>query len=504
MITFKIDNLEVCAPEGSTILDAAENAGIYIPTLCYLKKYKPSASCMVCVVRIEGMKHLVPACGTRIAENMHVTTCDDQIQKARSAAIELLLSDHIGDCMGPCTVGCPAKMDIPLMIRQIAGSDFVGAIQTVKKDIPLPAILGRICSAPCEKVCRRKQVDDTVSICLLKRFVADLDLNSVAPYKPECTPDTGKKVAIVGSGPAGLSAAYYLQQAGISCSIYDEHAQIGGALRYGDIDHSVLPVEVVDKEVRQIIALGVIFFGNTCVDREISMEELKGRYDAVLLATGSKETKIKVERPKYMTSDWGVFAAGECIGSRNLWIRAVADGKEAALSIKSFLLGQDIQKTPYNHRIGRIEPGQMDIFMKNAAKTARMKPQTANAGLNVDQAQQEALRCLHCDCRKADICRLRDLATELNAHQKTWRGEQKLFRQITEHEQIVFEPGKCIQCGLCIQAAQSEGEPMGLSFQGRGFDEEITVPLNKSFIDGLTKSAKKCIEVCPTGALALK
>jgi predicted molibdopterin-dependent oxidoreductase YjgC len=146
----------------------------------------------------------------------------------------------------------------------------------------------------------------------------------------------------------------------------------------------------------------------------------------------------------------------------------------------------------------------MAILMKQAAETARVESQTPEKGLTAEQAQQEAARCLHCDCRKADSCQLREMANELNARQRTWQGEKKLFRQITEHEQILFEPGKCIQCGLCIQMAQTEGEQVGLSFQGRGFDEEIAVPLNKSFACGLTKAASKCVEICPTGALAIK
>jgi ferredoxin len=212
------------------------------------------------------------------------------------------------------------------------------------------------------------------------------------------------------------------------------------------------------------------------------MEQLKRQYDAVLLATGTQEDgKIQVDRLSYMTSEKGVFAAGGCIGSRNLHIRAVADGKEAADSIQSFLLdGKVHPKFAYNHRMGRLEPEEMDVF------------------------KNQASRCLHCDCRKADNCRLRDLATDLGARQRNWQGEKKLFRQVTEHEQIVFEPRKCIQCGLCIQVAQSENEKIGLSYQGRGFEEEITVPLNQSFANGLTKAAEKCTKICPTGALAAK
>ena len=196
MITLTIDNKEIQVSDGSTILNAAEKLGIHIPKLCYIKTLKPSVSCMVCLVHVEGLKSLVPACGSKAADKMVVTTQSDEIYAARIAAIELLLSDHVGDCLGPCMIGCPAKMNIPMMIRQIAAGDFKTAIKTVKRDIPLPAILGRICSAPCEKVCRRAQSDEAVSICLLKRFVADWDLASSNPFQPQCIEPTGKNLCL--------------------------------------------------------------------------------------------------------------------------------------------------------------------------------------------------------------------------------------------------------------------------------------------------------------------
>jgi ferredoxin len=517
MVILKINNQQVEVEQGATILDAATRAGVRIPTMCFLKGYAPSTSCMVCVVEVKGRASLVPACGAVAFDGMEVVTESDEIHAARTAAIELLISDHVGDCLGPCTVGCPAKMNIPLMIRQIAAGDWAAAIATVKKDIPLPAILGRICSAPCEKVCRRKQADDAVSICLLKRFVADMDLASDKPFMPQCRPLNGKKVAVIGAGPAGLSAAYYLRQQGVDCVIYDRHEKTGGTLRYGDIDQSILSATVVDREIAQLLSVGVQFKGNIEVGRSVSIEELKSQCDAVLLAIGSKwvsegmdwpigsvDGKIKVSRSDYATSNPGIFAAGGCIGSRNLFIRRIADGKEAAVSIQLFLCcGEELPKPAYNHRAGQLKPDEIAVLMEHSAGRARVESEEEK-GLTRVQAQQEAARCLHCDCRKPDDCRLRQMATELNAHQRTWKGEKKLFRQVTEHEQIVFEPGKCIKCGLCIQTAQTEGEQIGLSFKGRGFDAEITVPLDKSFACGLTNAAQKCVEICPTGALAMK
>ena len=202
-----IDNREVEVPGGATILDAAEKLGIDIPTMCFMKGCQPSTSCMVCVVKVEGRAVLLPACGTLAEEGMRVVSDCEEVHEARKTALELLLSDHVGDCLGPCHVICPAEMNIPLMIRQIAAGQMRDAIETVKNDIALPAVLGRICPKPCERGCRRAAIDDAVSICLLKRYVADVDLESAKPYSPVCESKQNKRVAVIGAGPAGLAAA---------------------------------------------------------------------------------------------------------------------------------------------------------------------------------------------------------------------------------------------------------------------------------------------------------
>ena len=160
-----IDQREVEVPEGATVLDAARKLGIDIPALCFHEGCNPSTSCLACLVRIGGEERLVPSCATAAAEGMQVESETEAVRQARRTALELLLSDHLGDCMAPCQLGCPAQMDIPTMLRQIAAGQLREAIATVKRDIALPAVLGRICPAPCEKVCRRGDLDAAVSIC---------------------------------------------------------------------------------------------------------------------------------------------------------------------------------------------------------------------------------------------------------------------------------------------------------------------------------------------------
>ncbi|MHC4664732.1 MAG: FAD-dependent oxidoreductase, partial [Planctomycetota bacterium] len=239
-----VDHREVEVDNGTTILDAAGNIGIEIPTMCFLKGQKPLTSCMVCVVKASGFDKLVPACATIVEAGMRIETDCQEVHEARKAALELLLSEHVGDCIGPCQVTCPAGMNIPLMIRQIEAGDLREAIATVKKDIALPAVLGRICPAPCEKACRRVAFDEAVSICLLKRYAADVDLESAEPHSPVCKRSQNKRVAIVGAGPAGLAAAYYLLQDGYSCTIFDEHEEPGGMLRYG-VPRENLPIDIL-------------------------------------------------------------------------------------------------------------------------------------------------------------------------------------------------------------------------------------------------------------------
>jgi NADPH-dependent glutamate synthase beta subunit-like oxidoreductase/ferredoxin len=513
-----IDNRELEVDGGATILDAAGKLGIEIPTMCFLKGAMALTSCMICVVKVEGMDKLVPACGTAAEEGMRVETDCEQVRQARKAALELLLSDHVGDCMGPCQVTCPAGMDIPLMIRQIGAGRLRDAIVTVKKDIALPAVLGRICPAPCEKACRREAYDEAVSICLLKRYVADVDLESEKPWSPRCETAKKKRVAVIGAGPAGLAAAYHLAQEGYQCTILDEHEQPGGMLRYG-IEPGKLPQDVLDAEIDLIFKLGVKFTGKTKVGDDLSLRDLQKDFDAVFVAIGELKDGdgewlgletgakgIKTTPSTYQTNMPGIFAGGDAVRKRRLAIRSVADGKEAAVAISQYLSGKVVTGPPksFNTRIGRLKDGEMEIFVCDVSKAGRVMPTSKDSGFTDEQAKQETARCLHCDCRKARNCKLRDYSKDYLARPGRYKADRRLFEQHTQHAEIIYEPGKCIGCGLCIQISASAGESLGLTFIGRGFDVRVAVPFDHSIAEGLKHAASQCVRACPTGALAFR
>lgn len=516
MPTIRIDNQEVEVAGGATILDAAGKLGIEIPTLCFLPGREPSTSCMACVVKVNGQ--LIPSCAAKAQEGMVVESETDDVRAVRRAALELLLSDHLGDCMGPCQVICPAGMDIPLMIRQIAAGSLDQAIVTVKRDIAIPAVLGRICPAPCENGCRRRQADQPVAICLLKRYVADVDLASEEPYLPDRPAPSGKKVAIVGAGPAGLSAAYYLLAMGHECSIYDDRPAPGGALRHS-VPQDRLPADVLDAEIDVIRRLGAAIVTDTRIGEGISLADLRRDFDAVLLATGTPSggdaevlqvagagKAIAADRKTFQTDLAGVFAAGNAIRPANkLAVRSAADGKGAATAIDQFLRSLAVigQPRPFNCRIGKLLEGEIEQFMAGASSDARVAAAGGpNAGYTADQARAESLRCLHCDCRKADDCRLRDYSGKCGASVGRYKAPRRRFASQADHAKVIYEPGKCISCGICIQIAAEHREPLGLTFVGRGFDVRVAVPLAGSLAEGLAAAAAACAAACPTGALA--
>ena len=520
MPVLTIDNRKVEVSEGQTILDAAEKIGIEIPTMCFLKGLKPSTSCMICVVKVEGKANFVPSCATIVEEGMVVQTRSEEIDNARKAALELLLSDHLGDCMGPCHVTCPAHMNIPLMIRQILQEKLEDAITTIKKDIALPAVLGRICPAPCEKACRRDSYDEGVSICLLKRYVADVDLQTKTPYLPECKEKKNKSVAIIGAGPAGLAAAYYLSQDGFDCTIFDEHDKPGGMLRYG-VPENELPRDVLDKEIALIEKLGVKFKQKTKIGDKVTLENLRKDYGAVFVAIGklseerrnsmglqTKAEALVIDSQTYQTNLPGVFAGGDAVRKRKLTVRAVADGKEAAIAISQYLSGHNVvgPAKSFNSRIGKMSPEEVEKFAAGHSKNSRIEPYHKNKGFTNEEALQEAARCLHCDCRKPVSCKLRKYSDQYNAKAGQYKGENRSFVQHSEHPELIFEPGKCIDCGLCIQITSRAGEKIGLTFTGRGFNVRVDIPFERSIVEAIkqTNTAIECVKACPTGALAFK
>lgn len=294
MINLTINGKNVTAPAGSTILEAARKNGIYIPTLCYDEAVEVYGACGLCVVEAEGVPKLLRSCSAKVSEGMVIHTESERVVKSRKIAMELLMSAHDGDCIAPCQLACPANTDCQGYVGLIANGKFEDALKLIKNTNPLPASIGRVCPHPCEKACRRGKVEEPINIAQLKFFAADLDLKG-EKYLPACAKATGKKVAIVGGGPAGLTAAYYLRILGHEVTVFDMMDKMGGMLRYG-IPQYRLPKELLDSEIALIEKLGVRMVNNVKFGRDITLDMLKSVNDAVVLAPGAwKSSPMRVK-----------------------------------------------------------------------------------------------------------------------------------------------------------------------------------------------------------------
>ncbi|MDI6816674.1 MAG: NAD(P)-binding protein [Actinomycetota bacterium] len=294
-IRFVLDGREVDVAEGTTILDAARQHGVDIPTLCHDPRLKPYAACRICLVEVEGARSPISACAKQVSENMRVSTMTGKLSTLRRVCLELLASDHYGDCVAPCKLACPAGIDIQGQIALIANGQYEEALKLIKESNPLPSVCGRVCPRFCEQSCRRNLVDEPVSINALKRFVADLDMAN-GPFAPQAAPASGKKVVVVGGGPSGLSAAYYLALQGHSVSLYEAAPALGGMLRYG-IPEYRLPKKYLDKEIETITGLCEAVRLNTALGRDFSFESLKNDgFEAVFVALGAQaSSRLHVE-----------------------------------------------------------------------------------------------------------------------------------------------------------------------------------------------------------------
>ncbi len=281
-----IDGKECVGEKGQTILTIAENNGIEIPTLCYIKEVKPYGACGLCVVEVEGIPKLLRSCSAVASDGMVINTQSDRVRQSRKIALELLMSDHTGDCKGPCSLNCPAGTDCQGYVKLISQGKYKEAVELVKDRVPLPASIGRVCPHPCETACRRQMVEEPISIAFLKAFAADKDLKSDNKFIPEIKPATGKTVGIIGGGPAGLTAAYFLATKGHKVTIYDAMPKMGGMLRYG-IPQYRLPKEVLDMEIDTIKELGVEMINNVKIGKDITLDDFKSKFYATLVAIGA-------------------------------------------------------------------------------------------------------------------------------------------------------------------------------------------------------------------------
>jgi formate dehydrogenase major subunit len=275
---------------GETILQLANRHGVEIPTLCNDERLEPFTSCYVCVVKVEGMRGHQPACSTRLVEGMKITTDNEGIRKSRKMALELMLSNHYADCLGPCKQTCPAGVDVQGYISLIEKGLYSEAVAVIKETNPLPAICGRVCVRPCERECRRNLLDEgaPVGIDYLKRYAADRDLESPDKFVPQVKPSTGKKIAVIGAGPGGLSVGHFMQIEGHQVDIYEAAPNPGGWLRYG-IPEYRLPNDILDKEVKNITDLGVNIYYNQRFGDNLKYKDIKAKYDALVLTIGSQK-----------------------------------------------------------------------------------------------------------------------------------------------------------------------------------------------------------------------
>jgi formate dehydrogenase major subunit len=564
----------------------------------------------------------------------------------------------------------------PTSSRASPQNDPRKAAEIVTEDLTLPASLGRVCPRLCEERCHQCEADEALSIRNLHRFAADSQRISVTPYLPKNAEPTGKSAAIVGAGPAGLTAAYHLLRRGHGAVVFDAHPKPGGMLRYG-IPAFRLPHSVLDAEIKRIRdgALNSVWARNSA--GTITLDDLRRDFDAVFLAVGAQGSRglgcpgeelalpaldflakitdgpgarrgharrhrgrrqhrhgrqplraaagaasvrvlyrrtrrempclleeieaaeaegVQVEylvaptqlepkngrlaltcqrmelgppdesgrarpvpvdgsefvveatcviaaigqavdfNPNHAAdltfSPWGisadphtlatnlpgVFAGGDAVTGPDLAVRAVAAGKLAAASIDQYLNDQNVIGTPeaVNVIMGKLTEAELAEFLRGIdavprspmphleMQRRRTSFEEVDLGFTPETALRESQRCLGCGCGKAIPCRLRQFATEYGVDPQRFVGQRRPFARDTSHPDIIFEPGKCILCGACVQVALEAGETTGLSLFGRGFQATVSVPFRLPMAEALKQSAQRAAEVCPTGAIMLK
>jgi heterodisulfide reductase subunit A-like polyferredoxin len=322
----------------------------------------------------------------------------------------------------PCTATCPLHCNVHGYVALISQGKFKEALELVREKLPFPGILAYACAHPCERECKRIEKDRPISICQLKRFLVDHDEETEFKFAP--VEEKGKKVAIVGGGPSGLTAAYDLRKMGYGVTLFESKSELGGLLTHGFPSYR-LPREVVQKDLAIIDKMGIEVKYNTQVGKDVSAETLTQSYDAIFIAAGITGTEfilrafkglnrtrrrtIQVNPISLETGVKGIFAGGDAVTGPGTIVESMAHGRKAALTIDRYLRGEDLLQ-------GRESEGtQISPLRSLLPYSKRMKREVlpdmvkpVAASLTAEEAMEEAKRCLNCagcsdcgECAKA-------------------------------------------------------------------------------------------------------
>jgi ferredoxin len=330
----------------------------------------------------------------------------------------------------PCRMACPAGVKIREYIFLLKLGRVDEAIALIREALPFPAITGRICFHPCESKCARKDVDESVNINALERFIGDRLLDEKGAAMPRLH---ASEAAIVGSGPAGLSAGYFLNRLGYKVTIYESSSQVGGTLRTRSPEKR-LPRDVLDAQIRYISDMGVQFVLNSSLGERLTIDDLRGKgYKAILLATGSKpEDKavprggvvlspadpLHVDPVTLQTNMSDVFVSGSLAIGRSPLVKMIAHAGRAVRSIDRYLRGEDLnlQREKKRARAGKL-PGE---------GIGKQERHITRDGFTLDAAMDEARRCMSCggkayiaypdDCMTCFECEVECPSTAIGVH----------------------------------------------------------------------------------------
>ena len=287
----------------------------------------------------------------------------------------------------PCVSLCPAHVDIPGYVALVGEGRYADAIRLIRKDNPFPTTCGFICEHPCEARCRRNMIDDSINIRGLKRVAADF-AGEVEP--PKCAPSTGKKIAVLGGGPGGLSAAYYLQLMGHQVTVYEMLPKLGGMLRYG-IPNYRLPKDRLEEDTDAILETGIQVHYNVKIGEDIKLDELRKVYDAVLITVGASTDKklgLPNEDAEGITSAVGFLrnvSLGDCPDLTGQEVAVIGGGNVSMDAVRTAIrLGAKKVSIVYRRRVADMTalPAEIEAAVAEGVELLTL---VAPAGIEVDE-----------------------------------------------------------------------------------------------------------------------